>query len=145
MTKPEGYLWETPETMAKRLERILEAIQLAGYGGGGKEAALRTYTSIYEWFDPLYHFEYHARSDEPEAYEYVHNVCVFDKFLPSSIWRPIRLLNVGYRTFIHVACNYKVFWLCQDCKAPLVYDERGEGCPFCGDTFPRKNNRVEVS
>ena len=146
MPKPEGYPWVTPEKMAMRLELILSEIESSGYGGGGKEAATQTYARIYSWFDSLYHFEYQDRSDDPEAYEYVHNVCLLDKFLPEYVWRPLALLDVGYRTFIHVACNRKIFWLCEDCRAPLIYEERGEGCPFCADNFPQsKRRRIDVS
>ncbi len=143
--KPEGYLWEKPETMAKRLELILEEIDRAGFGGGGKEAQVQTYARIYSWYDRLYHFGYHDEEESKEAYDYVSTVCLLDKYLPSYVWRPLRLLDVGYRTFIHVACNSTKFWLCGDCRAPLIYSERGEGCPFCGDTFPPKNRRIDVA
>ncbi len=140
------YLWEKPATIAKRLEQILAEIEFKGYGGGGKEAVTQTYARIYSWYDPLYHFGYHDQEESPEAYEYVRNVCLLDKWLPSYVWRPLRILDVGYRTLVHVACGHKVFWLCQDCGAPLIYDEHGEGCPFCADTFPQsRKNRIDVS
>lgn len=118
------------ELYQKRLDELIKLVQETG-GGNGTEH-LFVAENIRQWAERL----------DPE-FASIKLYVTLDKMVPPHIWR-ILTQEVGFYVVSSVLIGKKIFYLCADCCAPLLWEDRGEGCPFCHDTFPDKSRRVEL-
>lgn len=116
------------ETARRRIAEIVEIVKNTSGGNGVEHFYVAE--DIRQWGDCS--DEYLNFKDFYVALDYV---------LPAHIWRQING-SVGFRTIASILIGKRVFYICVDCCAPLLWEERSEGCPYCGDTFPDKGRRV---
>lgn len=93
--------------------------------------------SLQKWFDFLENLE-------PEKYIWLVELGVY---LPDP-YNFMLEKDPGYTVACSIIANHNVFYICEDCSTPLTYDFRGDGCYFCGDTFPsesRERRRIDLT
>lgn len=121
------------EKYKRRMFELVEAVQ--EFSGGNGTEHLFVAENIRQWSERI--------TDDVVDYLSINFYTILDRLLPPHIWRLLHQ-EVGFNVLSHILIDKKVFYLCRDCCAPLIWEDRSEGCPYCGDTFPDKSRKITL-
>ena len=129
--------WQVMENYRKLIDFIKET-------GGGGEGIQGVTSVIYNHKKWLYESDSHDGTEE-ELKEWLLFCFWLWELLPREHGKTLRE-DVGLRTLIYILCEEKTFYLCDDCRTPLVAStvdtdgDENDGCPWCGDCFNDNTN-----